>query len=813
MHGDIPARIFYLSLGDCHYYRPRCQPSEFNCKCEDDARGDSRECKPQSWVCDGQPDCSNGADEIDCRCDPGEYQCYDGVGVRFYQCINDSRVCNEAWDCVNQRDEYEKCRGGFQCNNGVYKLVDIFCNQFADPNDYSFSYYENNFAWIDGCQQRRCDCFKEGNDTCVDGIRCYRDWDKCNRYANCEDGSDEWNCPTCLMMEQIPCACNKVDDYSCKGKGSLCYKHDDKCNGYAQCPDGSDEWNCSSCPSTQALRCTCNKIDDYSCKGSVGRVCYKDNERCDTRKDCADSSDEMNCYCPEDKFTCSCFRKNFPICNMTKGCISMKYVNDGKFDCDSGNDEEYIKSWDKMIWGSCNFDVLRLENQSFSIPPWCDNSTCTNVPSLECSKHDCNMTDAVCFSFCSDKKTSVSNAIRIFQCTNQSIILDQNFCNGKEDCNDGSDEITFQSGFKCSAKLSTIRCVLPQWNLYDDKPQCYDNSDLCFSSDGSFHCFKCLDNRLIISPKQVCDGVIDCFDLSDECLCENPSLPQCLDVFSRSSQCNFLKFWKMESNDASNTLPSLRVGKDLMTCKNKQGDTLTVQCDGRPECLDFSDECKSCLNTPAFCNDTCRTYYPMGDRYCDGYIDEAWKYLKDTNCSKGFDEKNCPKRFQCKAGGRISIDILQQCDGKIDCDDGIDEKDCFNRYYCTTKLGNLISIPKTSVLNGKQDCVDGSDEYSQLFSSALNLIDSLDLKIWLWLVTILTIFGNGYVAAMSIQKYRRKRSPDASVSNHILITNLAVSDCLMGVYLLIILLKDIQYTGNFIYQAIFNFSLCSLDSP
>ncbi|XP_076819983.1 uncharacterized protein LOC143465528 isoform X2 [Clavelina lepadiformis] len=679
-------------LGDlrrCHYQLPRCQPSEFNCRCEDDATGESRECIPQSWVCDGQQDCSNGADEIDCRCVPGEYQCYDGVGMRFYQCIDESRVCDGELDCVNRRDDYsEKCGGGFQCKNGRYIPASWRCDGYDDCGDNSD---EDNCDDDIITSKHKCDCYKEGNDTCGNIIRCYHDDERCDGFANCPDGSDEWNCPSsCPSWLPYNCACNKINDFSCEGteyvcykhdercdgytdcpdssdewncpsscpsqrpnncacnndyycngNGRICYEHDERCDGYTVCPDGSDEWNCpSSCPSQRPNNCACNKIDTYSCK-RIGRICYEHDERCDTRKDCQDSSDEMNCSCPEGKFTCPCFRKNYPTCNIRKGCIPMKYVNDGKLDCDNRNDEQYIKSWEKLSWGSCNFDVIRLENESFCIPPWCDNSTCTNVPSLECSKYDCNMTDAVCFSFCSDTKTSTSNANKVFQCTDQSIILDQNFCNGKEDCNDGTDEITSQPGFKCSAKFSTILCVLPQWNLYDDIAQCYDNSDICFSSDGSFHCFKCVDNRLIISPKQVCDGVIDCFDLSDECLCENPSLPECLDVFSRSSQCNFFKFWNIESNDGSNTLSSLQIDKDLINCKNKQGDTFSVQCDGRPECLDFSDECKSCTNPPAFCNDTCRTYFPMGDRYCDGYIDEAWKYLQDTNCSEGFDEKIC----------------------------------------------------------------------------------------------------------------------------------------------------------------------------
>ncbi|CAK8690274.1 unnamed protein product [Clavelina lepadiformis] len=603
-----------------------------------------------------------------------------------------------------------------------------------------------------------------------------------------------------LVIKLMIILAAEEDSFVTTNKGnSLCTG---ECDGSATCSDGSDEWNCS-CPSWYPLRCACNNVDDFTCTGR-GPVCYFQGERCNVRIYCQDSSDEMNCSCPEDKFTCSCFRKNFPTCNMWIGCIPMDYVNDGKLDCPDGNDEHFIKSWDEMSCTSCNFDVIRLEKESFCIPPWCDNSTCTNVPSLQCSEYDCNVSDAVCFSFCSENVTSVTCG-DIFQCSDQSLILNQNFCNGNKDCKDGSDEIISQPGFKCSAKFSTILCVLPQWNLYDDIPQCYDKSDLCFSSDGSFHCFKCLDNRLIISSKQVCDGVIDCFDLSDECLCDKPSLPECLDIFSKSSICNLFKSWNIEADDTNSTLCSglrcanrSQVDKTLMPCKNKHGDTRAVQCDGRPECVDFSDECKSCPNPPAFCNDTCRTYFPMGDRYCDGYIDEAWKYLQDTNCSKGFDEANCPKRFQCKAGRRTSIDILQQCDGRENCDEGIDEKNCSDRHYCATKVGNLKSIPTSLVVDGKQDCVDGSDEFIPgIFSSARNMIDNLGLKMWLWFVTVFTIVGNFYVGLFSIGTLHKRKMKDASVCNHILIINLSVSDCLMGVYLMIILVKDVQFSGRY----------------
>ncbi|XP_076819984.1 relaxin receptor 1-like [Clavelina lepadiformis] len=77
------------------------------------------------------------------------------------------------------------------------------------------------------------------------------------------------------------------------------------------------------------------------------------------------------------------------------------------------------------------------------------------------------------------------------------------------------------------------------------------------------------------------------------------------------------------------------------------------------------------------------------------------------------------------------------------------------------------------------------------------MIDNFGLKIWLWIVTILTIVGNFYVAIISAKNLKERKNKDASVCNHILIINLSVSDCLMGVYLMIILVKDVQFAGRY----------------
>ncbi|XP_076802491.1 uncharacterized protein LOC143446638 isoform X2 [Clavelina lepadiformis] len=798
------------NLNICHYRQQRCKFSEFNCRCQDDSTGEPAECIPSSWVCDGKRDCRNFADEIDCVCDPAEFQCYGGGDVRLYQCIDESKVCDNVWgDCINMRDDGdEMCGKGFRCNSGLYIQSAWKCDKTDDCGD--------NADEIDcPCPQNKCACNKNEDSTCGTGNKCYSDEEKCDASAQCSDGSDERNCSNiCSARKLFRCACNKIGDYSCDGIGYVCYEKGYRCDSLAHCTDGSDQWNCTtSCTDGRPLRCACNKVDNYTCNGT-GNVCYSLQERCNTKMQdtltrtqiCLDLSDEMNCTCPENTFTCSCFHLNFPSCNMNVGCIPKENVNDGKPDCPSGNDEEYIKALNEVTCGSCDVVIIRLENITLCNSPWCDKTTCYTVPSLQCADYDCSSSEVICSTYCSDNNTE-ANCNKFLQCSDQNVILNQNFCNGKSDCSDGSDEVISKPGFKCSAKASAISCVLPQWNLYDNIPQCYDQSDLCFGEDGSFHCFKCLDNHLIISPKQVCDGVIDCHDLSDECLCENTTAPDCVDIFLKTTQCTkiHLKYTNSKSNNASSPCfspgcASFSQNISLITCKTKWGEIRATECDGRPECIDLVDECQSCPNrdTLAFCNDTCHSYFPMGERYCDGYVDEAWRYLKDFNCPRGFDESDCPMRFLCKSAQKVSIDILQLCDGIEDCDGGIDEENCTGRHYCTAKVGNQKSIPKTSVLDGKQDCVDGSDEYiPSIFSSSRNMIGNLGLKIWLWIVTIITILGNFYVVVLSISSLRENRAKEGSACNHFLIINLSISDCLMGVYLMIILVKDFQYSGKY----------------
>ena len=353
------------------------------------------------------------------------------------------------------------------------------------------------------------------------------------------------------------------------------------------------------------------------------------------------------------------------------------------------------------------------------------------------------------------------SAGEFFQCSDNRTIFLSQFCDGIVDCFDGSDEFTNQPGFKCD------ECVLPQNNLYDDAAHCDNSADL----HPIKQFFKCFDNRLLILDQQVCDGVGDCYDMSDECLCDTyfdtkmctsmfeDSDFQCFDNENRSSWHNF------PNNNAAVFTKRPRSG--FAACRTKLNDSfLAVPCDGRPECRDFSDECQ-CSNPPVFCNDSCHSYFPMGDRYCDGVEDPAWQYINKPECPRGFDEMFCPKRFKCNAPGKVSIDILNVCDGKSDCNDNSDENDC---PTAATKI-------------------------SSIFSSNTKMIANPGIKSAFWIMGILVMVGNSYVIIKRIAFLKTQQTLDGISFQHFIILNISIADFIMGIYLITIASYDLSFSG------------------
>lgn len=169
--------------------------------------------------------------------------------------------------------------------------------------------------------------------TCHSG-ECVKQSFRCNRYQDCQDKSDEENCPDCVGVQ-----CDS---------GLCLWSWLPLCNGVVDCPDLSDEVNCAS---DSKIQCDngvwistdkwCNGIDNCydnsderncSCLAVLETMCgdgkcIRTDWICDGFSDC--TTDEIGCdKCGSDQHVCDNY-----------SCISGTAVCDGVLDCPHGEEE------------------------------------------------------------------------------------------------------------------------------------------------------------------------------------------------------------------------------------------------------------------------------------------------------------------------------------------------------------------------------------------------------------------------------------------------------------------------------------------
>uniref|UniRef100_A0A8C5R8Z0 Uncharacterized protein n=1 Tax=Leptobrachium leishanense TaxID=445787 RepID=A0A8C5R8Z0_9ANUR len=159
-----------------------CAPTEFTCI---NNRPPDRRCIPQSWVCDGDSDCSDAYDEHQ-NCTRASC----AVNSLLSALMILTCLCDRRNDCGDNSDErgcsYPPCtQQQFTCQNGrcipkVYVCDgDNDCEDESDELDHM-------------CTTPEATCppnyFKCDNGHCIEAVKV------CNRIDECSDNSDEKGC-------------------------------------------------------------------------------------------------------------------------------------------------------------------------------------------------------------------------------------------------------------------------------------------------------------------------------------------------------------------------------------------------------------------------------------------------------------------------------------------------------------------------------------------------------------------------------------------------------------------------------------------
>ncbi|XP_071944557.1 uncharacterized protein [Antedon mediterranea] len=550
------------------------------------------------------------------------------------------------------------------------------------------------------------------------------------------------------------------------------------CTFFNRTGDNGDTWDVISVPAIQ-----CNDVYAYVCKMDIedqsqtcsnnqfrclSGACILKSLQCDGNFDCPDKSDEDEQCIQEcsDSLDGHDYRgtKN----NTTNGIRCIKWTSNFK-----GTDAIYPVDYIGKGIGDHNF----CRNPNGRQQPWCYTEDFYEV-------EDCEI------PLCGECSSG------FLRCSDGKCLHPKFKCDRIRDCPTGIDEpmdepnncqytdtksLCNQTEMVCANGICIDQrhlCLL-DYDVYSDDviTGCRDRSHLqhCASFECPANTYKC-PSSYCITIKSRCDGRDDCENGEDEQYCEDYNCPG---------------YFKCQ--DASNCISQGRVCDGIKDCLRGDDELFCdIQCPNGCFCQDLSYNCHGVEWTAekaALISPDVRYLYMQGNDISslEGDVFQDLKQLKYLNIH-GNGLKSIGKGTFF---GLSKLQYLNMSGNNIGNVDKLIFKDLMSLKTLISDDYSFCCLLEDVGFNDV-DCTPDAD----VFSSCDNLMQNVYLRAFLWLFGLSALLGNSFVILWRWINWPAKKSP--SYTQSFLITNLAVADMLMGLYMLIIASADSYYREDYV---------------